>query len=371
MSGIAGVRDNHTGAIQPRKAIYQTDDLDDAPTPEAKEKDESKTGEKQPDDTSKLKDDEKESIFHPEEIPKEAPEANPIAAALSRKDKGDEEIDSTDNFRGGDDMLLDEELEDDENSKPSLGSESANTSTKGGSFANLFEKSGTDLEEVEKNRPLDPSRMPANYVPPGKKPSGGVQKRPVRCFECNYRQQVSIAATSTQCGRCSVYISLADKVIDGPYSSNIRTRGDVTIHKKGSLIGCDIACHNLTVQGKISGSVDCSGDAFFKNSGKVMGSMHCKHLFIDKKCELTFPQGIVAETADIHGTVHGNIICSGTIKIMKTGSVLGDAKAKAVVLKDGGVLTGQMSIQSDIEIELPHKKRYLDVHDYDPPHGKV
>lgn len=182
-----------------------------------------------------------------------------------------------------------------------------------------------------------------------------VEKKPIRCFECGHIHEVSVAATSTQCARCSLYISLTDLDIREQYSRNIRTRGDVTIHRKGSVIGCEIACHNLTVLGKISGSVDCSGNAVFKNSGKILGSMHCKHIIVDRKCELDFPQGIIAESADIYGTVRGNILCSGTVHIFKTGSVLGDATAKAVVMKDGGVLTGQMNIQHDVDISLPDK----------------
>ncbi len=182
-----------------------------------------------------------------------------------------------------------------------------------------------------------------------------VEKKPIRCFECGHIHEVSIAATSTQCARCSLYIGLNDLDIREQYSRNIRTRGDVTIHRKGSIIGCEIACHNLTVLGKISGSVDCSGNAVFKNSGKILGSMHCKHIVVERKCELDFPQGIIAESADIHGTVRGNILCSGTVHIFKTGSVLGDATAKAIVMKDGGVLTGQMNIQPDVDISLPGK----------------
>lgn len=181
------------------------------------------------------------------------------------------------------------------------------------------------------------------------------EKKPVRCFECGHIHEVSVAATSTQCARCSLYISLGDQDIREQSSRSIRTRGDVTIHKKGSVVGCEIACHNLTVLGGISGSVDCSGNATFKSSGKVLGSMHCKHIVIDKKCELDFPQGIIAESADIYGVVRGDILCAGTIHIFKTGSVLGDASARAIVMKDGGVLTGQMNIQHDVDISLPEK----------------
>ena len=219
------------------------------------------------------------------------------------------------------------------------------------------EKTEQRKVNADSTRPLTPTKMPADYAPPSKKDHSS-KDRPIRCFKCNHRQMVSLAASSTQCGRCSVYISLSDYDIKSSQSQAIRTRGDVTIHRRGSLVGCYVACHDLTVLGKISGSVDCSGNATFKNSGKVLGSMHCKHLHVDKKCELTFPQGVVAESADIQGIVNGDITCSGTIKILKTGAVNGDATAKAIVMKDGGSLSGRMSIQHDVDIELPIKRGY-------------
>ncbi len=184
------------------------------------------------------------------------------------------------------------------------------------------------------------------------------EQRPVRCFDCGHLQHVSLAARSTICSRCSVYISLEDYHITSGWSQNVHTRGDITIDKKGSMVGCDIACHHLTVIGQLSASVDCSGNANFRGSGesRVLGSMHCRHLRVDKKCKLSLPQGLIAESVDIYGQLDSNILCSGTVRIFKSGTVLGDATARSIVLKDGGMLTGQMNIQPEVEIPLPPKR---------------
>lgn len=202
-------------------------------------------------------------------------------------------------------------------------------------------------------------KMPANFVPDDAKKKNGPGKRLVRCFSCNHRQPVSIVATSTQCARCSVYISLVNHEIAVPSSHNIRTRGSVRVKRKGSLIGCDVACHDFEVDGQVSASVDCSGDAIFRHSARIMGSMHCRHLLVEKKCEVSFPQGVVAETIEVHGTILGNVVCGGTVRIHKTGTVQGNATAKAVELKDGGILAGKMLIQPHLVTELPEKKDYL------------
>lgn len=225
----------------------------------------------------------------------------------------------------------------------------------GGVIERLASGAGPETGESQTFRP----KLPPGFQPVEPRRRGAAQTRPVRCFECNHLQLVPLVATSTQCARCSIYISLVDHVITGPWSQNIRTRGNVTVKRRGNVSGCDIACHNLEVEGKINASVDCSGDAVFRNSGRVMGSMHCRHLEVAKKCDVIFPQGVMTESADIEGTVLGNITCSGTIRIHKTGRVEGNATARSVDLKDGGVLSGRMSIQPNIDVTLPEKKGYL------------
>lgn len=79
--------------------------------------------------------------------------------------------------------------------------------------------------------------MPPNYVPPEqrKKASESGSTFEVRCFRCYHIQQVSRFAKSTQCERCSVYISLANYEVKAHKSHTLRTRGDIVIAKRGSL----------------------------------------------------------------------------------------------------------------------------------------
>lgn len=214
-------------------------------------------------------------------------------------------------------------------------------------------------EATEKRDEEFRPRMPRGFKPAPHVLKGGTLSREIRCFECNHKQMVSIAATSTQCARCSVYISLVNHEITTPWSQNIRTRGNVHVRKRGAVTGCDVACHDLEVDGRLSATVDCSGIAVFRQSARIMGHMHCKHLVVEKKCETIFPQGVWAESVEVFGTVVGDITCAGTIRIYKHGRVEGDATARAVDLKDGGELSGRMSIQSDLDITPREKDGYL------------
>lgn len=200
-------------------------------------------------------------------------------------------------------------------------------------------------------------RMPPNFVPPEKRKKliETSHDFEVRCFRCYHIQQVSKFAKSTQCERCSVYISLANYEIKANKQHTLRTRGDIVIAKKGGLRKCEIACHNLTVNGNIDAFVDCSGDAVFRNSGVVRGNLYCRKLIVEKNAVVEFPDGVKTARADIFGRVVGDITCSGTVRIAKSGTLDGNLSAVDLNLKDGGTITGEKTLAPEVSTELPVK----------------
>lgn len=169
-------------------------------------------------------------------------------------------------------------------------------------------------------------------------------ERTTTCFDCGMVLRFSDEAKAVTCSRCSAQISLENLDIRDHWREPIKIRGDLTIHRKASVSAMEIACDTLRVYGMITGKIDCHGDAFFRSSGKVVGSVSCRHLFVHKTSELIFIPGIRAETAEIHGRITGDLICEGTVRITKTGVVMGDCTAPAVQLDSGGILSGQMRI---------------------------
>lgn len=223
-----------------------------------------------------------------------------------------------------------------------------------GSLAAMIESGGPALGvEIEK--------MPPNYVAPDqrRKRDEPVPERDVRCYRCYHIQAVSRFAKSTQCERCSAYISLADYEISAIKSHTLRTRGDVSISRKGGLVnGSEIACHHLTVAGAIDAFVDCSGDAVFRHSGEVRGNLFCERLVVEKNCEIRFPDGVMAARAEISGLMIGDLTCSGTVKIGRTGIVEGNVTAISLETKDGGRISGKTKIDPETKTDLPLKKGF-------------
>lgn len=204
-------------------------------------------------------------------------------------------------------------------------------------------------------------KMPPNFIPPEKrkKRSEPVSLTEVRCFRCYHSQRISRFAKSTQCERCSSYIALANYDIKAVKTHTLRTRGDITIRKRGGLIkNSEIACHNLVVNGAINALVDASGDVTIRNSGTIRGEVFCRKLIVEKNCSVNFPDGVKAANADIMGHVIGDVTSSEIIRVGRSGIIEGDAKAPDIQIRDGGRISGKTDIDPETTTELPLRKGF-------------
>jgi cytoskeletal protein CcmA (bactofilin family)/Zn finger protein HypA/HybF involved in hydrogenase expression len=174
--------------------------------------------------------------------------------------------------------------------------------------------------------------------------------RHVTCFDCGHSFTAVGDAQSSQCPKCSGYISLLDYEIDAQWNRRIQTCGDVVIQKSGIVSGSHIQCHNLTVIGGLAGSVECSGKLVIRSSGKIVGSILCRHLLVEKGARVEFPSPVTAETASIHGNVRGQIFCSGAITLEKRARLQGLVRTSSLIVKPGAKHTGTIEMISNSPI---------------------
>jgi len=275
-----------------------------------------------------------------------------VARPLPREEEGEEEVAdaiSAGAFFG----LVDpegEQLDGKDAEEKGIGEKAQGKETLAeGSMAALIDNQPPTVPEKGK--------MPPNYKEPEKRKQAGDHSRDleVRCFRCYHIQHVSRFAKSTQCERCSVYISLANYEITSNKSLTLRTRGDITIAKRGGLKKCEVACHNLTAHGTIDAFVDCSGLAVFRRSGVVRGHLHCRKIVVEKTASLEFPDGLFTEQADVQGQVKGDITCSGTVRIAKGAEVEGNIRAVSIDLKEGGSVHGETLVDPEVSTALQVK----------------
>lgn len=168
--------------------------------------------------------------------------------------------------------------------------------------------------------------------------------REVTCFNCGHTHKAVAEAQSSQCPRCSAYISLRNYVISEPWNRRIQTRGDVIIEKTGVVSGITIQCHRLTVLGELAGSVDCSGDLVIRSHGKILGKVSCRQLRVERGAKVEFLNPVTAASAYIDGTVRGQITCKGAITLEKRAHLQGLVKTASLVIKAGAKHTGAIEM---------------------------
>lgn len=171
--------------------------------------------------------------------------------------------------------------------------------------------------------------------------------REISCFNCGHHYTAAPEAQSSQCPRCSSYVSLLDYKIDGPWNRRIQTRGNVVILKSGSVSGCVIQCHHLTVLGELASPVDCSGDLIIRGHGKVIGTVKCRHLRIERRARVEFFHPVTAASVTISGHARGQFFSDGTVTLEKRSHLNGFIRAAAIVVKPGAKHTGTLEISHD------------------------
>ncbi len=168
--------------------------------------------------------------------------------------------------------------------------------------------------------------------------------REVLCFTCGHLFTTIAEAQSSQCPKCGGYVSLIDYDITEVWNRRIQTRGNVVIQKTGSVSGVTLRCHHLTVLGELSGSVECSGDLIIRSSGKIIGTMQCRHLRVEKGARVEFLNPVTAVTATIDGQVRGQISCTGAVTLEKRAQLHGLVRTSSLVVKPGAKHTGTIEM---------------------------
>jgi cytoskeletal protein CcmA (bactofilin family)/Zn finger protein HypA/HybF involved in hydrogenase expression len=169
-------------------------------------------------------------------------------------------------------------------------------------------------------------------------------RREVTCFNCGHSFTAIAEAQSSQCPKCSGYVSLLDYDITENWNRRIQTRGNVVIQKTGSVHGVTLRCHHLTVLGELAGSVECSGDLTIRSHGKIIGTVQCRHLRVEKGARVEFLNPVTAATATIDGQVRGQISCTGAVTLEKRAQLHGLVRTSSLVVKPGAKHTGTIEM---------------------------
>lgn len=167
--------------------------------------------------------------------------------------------------------------------------------------------------------------------------------REIRCYHCQAPQTASSFAKSGSCTQCGGYIDLRDYKISGNYSRSIQTQGEITVGSSGEVTSTKMVCNNAVVHGKVHGNLLCTGTMRVKTKGRLIGAIEAKELVVEKKSDLEFVRPVRAGVAEINGKVSARIYAD-KVTITKTGELEGAVHAKAIAIEKGGIFHGDLFI---------------------------
>ena len=168
----------------------------------------------------------------------------------------------------------------------------------------------------------------------------------VECFDCQAKQEVTSAASSTTCPKCSAHLDLRDYKITTAFSRAIRTHGQVHVTSRGDLSSSNVVCHSALIEGKLRGNLHCAGTATINYSGKIPGRLTADQVIIERKAEVQFFRRVTVKSIEIRGHMTGEVMAETVVVIHRNASLDGDVTAKAISVEKGGMFSGQLVIGS-------------------------
>ena len=206
--------------------------------------------------------------------------------------------------------------------------------------------------EPKRPRPPAPAPVPATSGGPATAPPPRLDTRRIECFQCGTVLEVSRAAQSTMCKRCSAHVDLQDYDITNTLSKNLRTKGRVMIQETGCLLNTDSYAGEAILKGKLLGKLNADSLEIHRTA-QIKGSFKTRKLILPADSVLFWPESLLVRDADISGELTANLRATGTVCLRATAVFFGDIEAKHLVVEDGAVVVGEMKLGDACEVEEP------------------
>lgn len=168
----------------------------------------------------------------------------------------------------------------------------------------------------------------------------------VECFDCKAKQQVTTAASSTTCPKCSAHLDLRDYKITTSFSRAIRTHGQVHVTARGDLSSSNVVCRSALIEGKVRGNLHCAGTVTINFTGKIPGRISADHMVVERKASVQFFRRVAVRSLEVRGEMSGEVSAETIVEIRRNAALDGDVTAKAINVEKGGMFSGQLVIGS-------------------------
>jgi cytoskeletal protein CcmA (bactofilin family) len=173
-----------------------------------------------------------------------------------------------------------------------------------------------------------------------------IEQRRIRCFQCGTDLEVSKAAASTMCKRCSSHVDLADYQIASTVSKSFRTHGRLVLEEKGYLLNTESFVGEAVVRGKLIGKLATEGTLEIHSSANIKGTLSPGRLVIPLGHRFGWAQPLKVRDAEISGELVSDVVGTGTVVLRATARFFGSVIAANLVVEAGAVIVGDVRIGS-------------------------
>jgi len=177
-----------------------------------------------------------------------------------------------------------------------------------------------------------------------KRPKPAIEQRQIRCFQCGTELEVSVAAESTMCKRCSSHVDLRDYVITQTVSKNFRTYGRLVLEEKGYILNTDSHVGEAVIRGRFIGKIVAERTLEIYSTATIKGSFSTGRLIVPAGNQFRWPETLRLGGAEIGGELVASVRATGTVLIKSSARLFGDVDAGNLVIESGAVFVGAARI---------------------------
>jgi cytoskeletal protein CcmA (bactofilin family) len=148
------------------------------------------------------------------------------------------------------------------------------------------------------------------------------------------------------CKRCSSYIDLQDYTFNSAVSKNFRTKGRFVVEAKGYVFNTTIVAREIVIKGQVIGKIAAEQLLTIYGTAEIKGTFQTPLLVIPKDNAFHSRQPLRVGAVEIRGELVGDAQVDTTVHVLGTGRVFGNVRARNLVVEEGAIIVGQMSVGS-------------------------
>jgi cytoskeletal protein CcmA (bactofilin family) len=175
-------------------------------------------------------------------------------------------------------------------------------------------------------------------------PTRALKQRRITCFECDAELDVPASAESTMCKWCSRYLDLHDHRITTAIAKNFKTKGRLVVEPKGCVFNTESIAGEVVIRGKFHGKLRAEQSLTIYSGAEIKGSLTTAHLIIPAENHFHWAEPITTGSAEIAGELAASLHASGIVKLKATARCFGDVQAGSIVVEEGAIIVGELSI---------------------------